>query len=262
MHSQTILDFLGTSSCRADIGNDTASFVLNRDLMVDTGWCSVENLRTAGIDPVEVPYLLLTHWHHDHYLSLPSLLFYHLCIKGDLGHLTILGPAEDSNRVVSLAMDFLQVARFYPNATPPKVITLDAGQTFETEKFLLQTTASLHAVQGLCSKFIDKHNGVVVGFTGDTAYQPTLGDFFHNCDILLHESSLGPVTANPSENERYLHSGALDAARVAQEAGVPHLVLLHGTTTQRPACLQAARTVFSGMVSWPDRGGSYLISKT
>jgi ribonuclease BN (tRNA processing enzyme) len=100
MPSQTILDFLGTSSCRTDIGNDTASFVLNRELMVDTGWCSVENLRTAGIDPVEVPYLLLTHWHHDHYLSLPSILFYHLCIIGDLSHLTILGPAEDSNRVL------------------------------------------------------------------------------------------------------------------------------------------------------------------
>lgn len=258
---QTILDFLGTSSCRTDVGNDTASFVLNRTLMVDTGWCSVQNLRTAGIEPTEIPYLLLTHWHHDHYLSLPSMLFYHLCLKGSLDHLTILGPAEDAMRVVSLALDFLQVARFYPEAGPPKVIPLTAGQTFETEAFSLATIAALHAVQALCYVYTDKESHVKVGFTGDTAYQPSLGPFFRGCDILLHESSLGPVAADPAANARYLHSGALDAARVASEANVPHLVLLHGTTEKRQACIQAARTIFRGKVTWPDRGDSYLILK-
>lgn len=259
---QTMLDFLGTSSCRTDIGNDTASFVLNRTLMVDTGWCSVQNLRTAGIEPTEIPYLLLTHWHHDHYLSLPSLLFYHLCMKGCLNHLTILGPEEDAGRVVSLALDFLQVSRFYPNAGAPKVIPLVDGQNFETEAFSLATTAALHAVQALCYVYTDKASHVKIGFTGDTAYQPSLGPFFQGCDILLHESSLGPVAADLATNARYLHSGALDAARVAKEAKVPHLVLLHGTTEKRQACIHAAQTIYDGKVTWPERGDSYLIMKS
>jgi ribonuclease Z len=260
--SQTVLDFLGTSSCRTDIGNDTASFVLNGTLMVDTGWCCVQNLRTAGMEPTDIPYLLLTHWHHDHYLSLPSLLFYHLCLKGSLDHLTILGPAEDAARVVSLALDFLQTNRFYPAARPPVIVPLEPGQAFETDAFSLATTAALHAVQALCTVYTDKESQVKVGFTGDTAYQPGLGPFFRGCDILLHESSLGPVAADPAANARYLHSGALDAAKVAKEAGVPHLVLLHGSTQTREACIRAARTVFEGKVTWPERGERYLIAKS
>ena len=258
---QTVLDFLGTSSCRADIGNDTASFTLNKTLMVDTGWCSVQNLRGAGMEPADIPYLLLTHWHHDHYLSLPSFLFYHLCAKGSLEHLTILGPAEDAKRVVSLALDFLQVARFYPDAQLPAVIPLEPGQAFETDAFSLTTTAARHAVQALCCVYTDKESQIKVGFTGDTAYQPSLGPFFRGCDILLHESSLGPIAADPATNARYLHSGALDAAKVAKEANVAHLVLLHGTTKTRSACIQAAQTVFSGKVTWPERGDSYLLIK-
>lgn len=261
MKQQTLLDFLGTSSCRADLGNDTASFVIGRSLMVDTGWCSVENLRSAGMDPVDMPYLLFTHLHHDHYLSLPSLLFYHLCLRGDLSHLTILGPQADVERVVRLAADFLQVERFYPAAGMPRVVPLTPGQTFEGSGFRLETMASLHPVQGLCCRYADLASGVTVGFSGDTAYQAALGPFFAGCDILLHECSLGPAAADPEKNLRYLHSGSLDAARVAKEADVPHLVLLHGTTTQRMECIRAARTVFAGQVTWPDRGCSYVLMK-
>lgn len=261
MTSLTTIDFLGTSSCRTDIGNDTASFVLNRTVMVDTGWCCVENLRTAGIEPTEVPYLVLTHWHHDHYLSLPSLFFYHLCMKGDLSHLTVIGPEEDTRNVVDLALNFLQLDRFYPNASPPKMICLKAYEAFETSDFSLETTPSLHAVQGLCYKFTDKNSKVVVGFSGDTAYQESLGKFFVNCDVLLHECSLGPVAADPIANKRYLHSGAIDAANVAKEANVPHLVLLHGTTTKKSECIRVAKEVFPNQVTWPERGATYCIAK-
>ena len=262
MKKQTLLEFLGTSSCRPDMGNDTASFVIDRRLMVDTGWCSVENLRSAGMDPVEISCLAFTHLHHDHYLSLPSLFFYHLCIKGDLSHLTIVGPCDDVTRVVELAVDFLQMKRFYPEASLPRVVPLSPGEAFEAPDFRLETTASLHPVQGLCGKYIDKQNGVVIGFSGDTAYKPSLGAFFAGCDVLLHECSLGPVAADSDKNARYLHSGALDAARVAGEAGVGQLVLLHGTTTLRSECIRAAQTIFSGQITWPDRGCSYTFIKT
>lgn len=257
----TSIDFLGTSSCRTDIGNDTASFVLNRSVMVDTGWSCVENLRKAGIDPTEVPYLVITHWHHDHYLSLPSLFFYHLCLKGGLGHLTIIGPDEDSKLVVDLALNFLQLSRFYPDASLPKIVCLKAGDTFQTKEFSLETISSLHAVQGLCYKFNDKKNDIAVGFSGDTAYNENLGKFYTNCDILLHECSLGPVTADRTLNKKYLHSDAIDAAQVAREANVPHLVLLHGTTAKKAECIQAARTVFDNQVTWPERGATYYLSK-
>lgn len=258
MCKETQIYFSGTSSCRSDLRNDTASFVLDRQVMVDTGWSCVENLRNAGMDPATIPYLIVTHWHQDHYVSLPSLLFWHLCIYGTMEHLTIIALEEDTDFILERAMEFLQVKRFYPDARAPHLQKVRPGDRFESDTFSLATTASLHAVNGLCWRYVNKQTGVQIGFTGDTAYQSSLGEFFRGCDALLHECSLGDKTISPEQNARYLHSSAQDAGRVAKEAQVGQLILLHGSTATREECILAAKAVYDGFVTWPERGNTYF----
>jgi ribonuclease BN (tRNA processing enzyme) len=80
----TRVTFLGATSAVPDAGCDTASFVINDRILVDTGWSVVGNLRNLGIDPNQIDTLIFTHMHHDHYLSLPSLLFYRRMRKHSL----------------------------------------------------------------------------------------------------------------------------------------------------------------------------------
>ena len=252
--------FLGTSACVPDAGDDTACFLLDGKILVDTGWQSPAALHNAGIDPASIPYLVITHWHHDHCLSLPQILFSHLCAYGSMHRLTLIAPQNEAADMLRRAMEYLQTARFYPSSRPPRLAALSPGESFIEEGFALHTVASLHAMPGLCWRYAPQ-GGPHIGFTGDTAYQPELAAFYAQVDVLIHECSLGPVRADPIENARYLHSGAIDAGRVAREAGAKRLVLVHGSTVQRDACIAAASKVYSGPVLWPRPGEIIKISK-
>lgn len=256
---ETEVLFLGTSSCTPDIGNDTASFLINNKYLFDTGWSVVSNLRLNGIDPINVNHLFFTHMHHDHYLSLPSMIFYYLCKSKPLDELKIIGPKMDVERVVKLAYSFLQVDKFYTNVGYPTIIPLNPGEGYRDGEIEITTCSSLHPVQGLCYKFVDHRTSKKIGITGDTAYYPPVVEHVKNSNLLIHEASLGPIAADPDINKKYLHSGAEDAGRVAAEADVDRLFLVHGTITKSKESVTAASKFFGKEILWPETGINYSI---
>jgi len=255
------ITFLGTSTALPDAGSDTASYVIGDRVLVDTGWFAIDNLRRANIDPLSIDLLLFTHFHHDHYLSLPSVLFYRLMKRRALDELTIAGPAEDIERVVALALDFLQVDRFFPNAGKPTLMPLRPGDAFEAHGLRIRTHGTVHPVAGVSYRFEEPETGAALVLTGDTAFHPPLADFAKGCHMLVHEASLGPGEADPATNWA-LHSGALDAAKIAKEAGAERLILLHGPLGQAEACVEAATATFGPNVTWPKDGETVTLSLT
>jgi len=252
--SHTEVTFLGTDAVVPECGADTASFVINRRYMVDTGWYGALKMRCYGIDPMLLEILFLTHCHHDHYLGLPHLLFYLAMRAGerpDRAPLKIVGPAGEIERVVQLSQAFLQMERFGPVRYEPELIPLTPGQTVEDPDFSLAACSSVHPVPGLCYRFTDRQTGKVVAFTGDTAYDAGIVEHMRGASLLIHEASFGASPA-PASNP-YMHSGAPDAARVAREAGVGQLALVHCPRQKQAAALQAARTLFPNSI-WPADG--------
>ena len=90
MEDNTFVTVLGSSGCKYDYGNDTASFLINNKVIVDTGWNLVENILDLGLNPADFKIVLFTHFHHDHYLALPQFLFYHLNCGKSLNELTLI----------------------------------------------------------------------------------------------------------------------------------------------------------------------------
>jgi ribonuclease Z len=258
MNDRTKITFLGTSTAVPDVGSDTASFLINDRYLVDTGWSVVSNLRNLGIDPTRIEYLFFTHMHHDHYLSLPSFLFYFLMKRKDLKDLKIIGPADDVRSVVDLAMAFLQKDRFYSEKELPTIIPLVPGDFYEDHNFRIDTCETVHPVQGLCYRFTDKVTGNFFSFTGDTAFHPPIIDHVKGSQILIHEASWGPVAADPETNIS-LHSGAIDAAMIAEEADVEKLLLIHGHLSQAEECVLAASKIFKKTVEWPKDGQTIIL---
>ena len=256
MTPTTTVTFLGTEAVVPSGGGDTASFVLNGTYLVDTGWYAAIKMKVYGLNPLDLEYVFLTHCHHDHYIGLPHLLFtYAMCAgaerPGRTVPLKIVGPAADVERVVERAQAFLQTDRFPPARYDPQVIPLQAGESLDDPLFHLATCSSLHPVPGLCYRFTDRQTGIVVAFTGDTAYDPGVVRHVRGADLLIHEASYGASPA-PAANAS-LHSGAPDAARVAQEAGVKRLALVHCPRASQPDALEAARSVFANTF-WPADG--------
>lgn len=254
-NARTKITILGTSGAHPEAGNDTAGFIINDRYLVDTGFFAISNLQKWDIDPKQIDTIIFTHFHHDHYMALPSLLYW---LMDRLDLLKIVGPAEQLSHIVQLSCDFLQKDRYFSTAGSPQLFPLYAGESYECESFRLDTCSSLHPVPGLCYRYTDKPSEQVFSFTGDTAYHPPIIEHVRGSKLLIHEASLGPAAANPDDND-YLHSGALDAARVAAQAGVERLLMMHGPRDRERASEEAARTVFSGKAEWPRPGRTYYL---
>ena len=241
------LTFLGTASVTPEAGHDTASFLINRNILVDTGWNAATRMLSYGFSPLDLEYLVLTHCHHDHYLGLPHLLFYRRMRQRDresLPPLNVIGPSEDVQRIVDLSRDLLQVDRFPDVDHVPTVHRLSPGESFECPSFRLTTCDTLHAVQGLCYRYEDRSDGVSFGFTGDTAYHPPIAEFLKHCPLIVHEAAHG---ARQIENAGETgHSSALDAARIALAAKAERLALMHLIENDVTEAVSVARAVFPG----------------
>jgi len=252
MSDKTFITVLGSSGCKYDYGNDTASFLINNKVIVDTGWNLVENLLDLGLNPLDFQTVLFTHFHHDHYLALPQFLFYYLNCGKSLSELTLIGP-DDLHKVVCLAIDFLQVSRFYENVGMPECIEIKSGEniTINDVHLFIEALKSLHPVDGRYYRVTDNITGAKIGFAGDTAYNPDEDIFFKGCDLLIHECSLG---GKHTGDNSYLHSDGETAAKVAVEAGVKKLALVHYPERIRTECLNYAANIFKGEVLTPVKG--------
>jgi ribonuclease Z len=256
---KTTVTFLGTDSVVPGPGQDTATLVINGRYQVDTGWYSTIKMRSYGIDPLDLDYLFMTHFHHDHYISMPQLLFYNAMRHyKETGYkpLHIAGPREDLERVVELSRQFLQAEKFPEAACPVVLHPLSPGDELEDENFHASIGQSIHPVPALCYKFTDKKTGATICFTGDTAYSPAIVEHAKGVDLLITEASHGANAADP--NNAYGHQGAPDAARMASEAGARRLALMHCNVDKRPGAVAAGQAIFPNTF-WPGDGETIVV---
>jgi ribonuclease BN (tRNA processing enzyme) len=241
---RTTVRFIGVTSCLPEPGGETACVLLNDDVLVDAGWCAALHMRQFGCDPHALRYVFITHCHHDHYMGLVPLLFLRAMrgAEGAARPLTIVGPRTEIRRVMDDAGRYLQVDRYEDVSPPVEVVGLRPAQDYESGDFRVRTMQVVHPTPALCYRFESKSSGASIVITGDTAPYAPLSRFAAGADVLIHEASLGPRQGDPLQ--QWGHSGAPDAARIAREAGVGRLYLVHCSAEARPAALDAARAVF------------------
>jgi len=235
--------FLGVSSCTPEKGANTASFVVDRRIVIDTGWYLTDRLLAAGIDPLTIEAVVFTHCHHDHIIGLPQIIFYYGISwdKRPERPLHIYGPAGEIGRVVEDAQRYLQFDRYKELNFDIDVHELRGGARLEISGLRVTTCSARHSVPGLCYRF-ESSAGAAVVFAGDTAWNPDLIDLARGAGLLVHEASHGAKSVR--DDERWGHSGAPDAAEVAKQAGVARLALVHCDERTRESALAAAQAIF------------------
>jgi len=257
LENSMTIDFLGSSACSFDPGDDTVHYLINDTILVDTGWFVASHLRKRGVRASSLRGILFTHLHHDHYLGLPGLLF---SIYSEAAHssASIYGPQDDTREVVERTERLLQKERFFVESLTPTVVELPERGEFLIDGMRVQYMPALHPVDAR-SYLFTAPDGKRIGITGDTAYNEAGAEFFADCDLLVHEASYGPRSTTNTDNKA-LHSGALDAARVAEEARAKQLILVHGKAADRAESIEAARTIYKGAISWPEPGQRTTLS--
>jgi ribonuclease Z len=243
---KTTLRFVGAGECIPAPGGETACLLLNGTVLVDSGWSAALQLRRLGCDPMALTHVFVTHCHHDHYMGLASLVYYRaMAARGGPGPepLVIAGPHIDIQTVVERVLGYLQTDRWPEVASPHEVVRLKPGEEFSTDRLRVRTTQVVHPVLTMAYRFDDNLSGASLVVSGDTAPYEPLARFAEGADLLVHEASMGPGSADPLGP--WGHAGARDAAEIARAAQVARLYLVHYDAARRQETLESAREVFA-----------------
>ena len=250
---------LGSADWHQTAHNDHSCYTVSDRILIDACPSVVTQLQEAGVDPLDVHLVLVTHMHCDHYMGLAPLMHYwRVCRQTDLSGLTIAGPRETVQDYVDFTLRFVFRDELDACVTRmPRILPLGEGDTLHHAGYAVHVHEADHAVPARSYRLVHEESGRSVGFTGDTRYQQSLPGFFRDVDLLLHEVSLGAGPVDPVHNAGCRHSSAQEAVRVCRESGARRLLLTHCYEGKRQTALDEARRLLDRSGDWAMPGSVF-----
>jgi ribonuclease Z len=280
-------------------------------LLFDCAEGTQRQLLRSDVGLAELREVFLTHLHADHYLGLPGMMKT-FALRGRELPLTVFGPAGLRELFGSLRRVFgkLTYPLDLVELRPGEQLGRDgyAIETFEVKhgvtavgyalreegrpgRFDVETADRLGVPDGpargalqrgepvtlpdgstVTSELVlgEARRGRTIVLTGDTAPAASVVDAARCADVLVHDATF--CADERLRAEETMHSTAADAARVAAEAGVELLALVHLSSRYGArASLEEASAVFANTVvprdfdvvaiPFPERGRPELIPR-
>lgn len=226
-------------------------------VMVDVGPGVVKNMNLSGLPAGKISALFLTHYHSDHISDLGELDFM-TWAQGRDRKLDVYGPEGVKQVVTGYNMAYrLDASYRTAHHTEKWMPSENSGMVPHTLHIPYPEEAVLFFDQNGLKAWVFKvdhspvepavgyrfeYRGNVVVISGDTVKTPTLPKFARNADLFLCEamhkemmmiiSKVAKEINNPRLSQQMrdvtdYHMSPVDAAEIAQEAGVKKLVLVH-----------------------------------
>ncbi len=218
------LAFLGTGSAFS-LERYNGAVVVEGRFLLDAGAPVLPHMHRLGLDPGRIEAVLLTHFHGDHLLGLPSFLLYR-AFHPTGGQLPVLGPPGVRERIEQLCR--LAWSDDWPDARDRAGVTYqEAEAEGEVAENRYQTVKLEHG-QMDCRGYRLHLEGRVLAYAGDTTASPPLERLVEGADIAITEATApaeSSVHTSWSEAEalaarhpstrfifNHVHSGQLDRA--------------------------------------------------
>jgi ribonuclease Z len=249
--------FLGTSAAVPSVARDTTSLVFVGDsgaILVDCGGSPVQKLLRAGVDPLSIRHVVVTHLHADHAYGLPALI-QNLSQLGRVAPLGILCRAEhvDALRTLLGVFGLLKRSDTFPLEFTAAGST-NGGPALVSGSLALATGANNHGRMPNMALRVDVvGNGTpsavprALVYSSDTAPCESVVELAKGADTLIHEA-----TFPERDRGRFgVHSTPAEAGEVAHAAGVRRLILAHMDADyhgELEAMAHEARGRFGGIV--------------
>lgn len=203
--------------------------VAGRLILLDCGTNAFARLVEAGLSPQDLDDVVLTHRHIDHIGSLPVLLD-QLRLAGRTKPVRMHGVALTLQTVRYLldvfAFEGIEVTLPLQLVEVPATNghTVLEGPGFRLRSFLAQHNEPTISLR------MELAGGDVVTYSADTGPHPGMMAAYHDCTTLVHECT--GTAADPPDAD---HCRTVDVGRIAQDAGVARLIVLHlGSTAVVP----------------------------
>ena len=234
--------FLGTSAAVPSVTRDNTSLVFVGDggtILVDCGGSPVQKLRRAGVDPLSLTHVVVTHLHPDHAYGLPALI-HNLRQLGRLASLGILCRPEHVDALKTLLDVFglMKPSGMFPLEFAAAGCAIGAPGLVSGSLALTTAYNDHGRMPNLAVRIDVAGNGAgaraprAVVYSSDTAPCAAVAELAHGADTLIHDATF-PERARGSSGGHSTYIGfdsvstAAEAGGVAHEAGVRRLILTH-----------------------------------
>jgi len=206
-------------------------------LLIDPGYATLPRLlESAGAELIDA--VLISHGHADHCADLHPLLRARALRDDPSPPLPVFTLPKAVDRVLALDRPGMLEDSY-------KLHEFAGGDKFEIGPFRVDTWALPHSLPNAGIRLSTAEQ--TLAYTGDTGPSPDLESLARGADLYIAEATFPEHV--PVDSAQYL-SSAIQAAQVATEASVKHLVLTHlwpGTDPQ--AARQAATRAYDGTLT-------------
>jgi len=262
------ITFLGTGSMVPTKERNHIAVLVsykNENILVDCGEGTQRQLKLADISSTKVTKILISHWHGDHVLGIPGLM-YSLSANEYNKTLDIYGPKGTKEFMAHLLKGFA-----YKGQIDFRIHEIDEGVFFENNDFKLEAKRLDHTAPCLGYSFVekDKRNidvkylkknygftkhpilrdlqkgkditwkgkkikadkatkltkGKKISFISDTAYSKAAIDLAKDADLAICEATY--LSDLEEKAKDYKHLTARQAGEIAKKAKVKKLVITH-----------------------------------
>jgi ribonuclease Z len=282
-HENLKLILLGTGTPRSFYGRAKSAAVVlagSKTFLVDCGGGVVDQLIKAGVVPQRISDVLFTHHHSDHnsgffdvFISswrthvIPERVF-----EGRKGPMNVYGPATTKEIIGKMrdSFDFDVNLRVNYNKSAAEGANIhyhesNEGVVYDSEGIKITAFEVDHrpVYPAIAYKF--EYNGKALVISGDTLPVDNMIAYSKGIDLLVHEAynkewldaliAKYPEQATGLNNPAKYHTTTLQAAEIAKQAGVKHLVFTHHIPAPQEiaeaeeAYIKGARDIFTGKIT-------------
>ncbi len=214
----TKITFLGTANAIPNKQQQNSHLVIEtnaRYILIDCVGTPVVRLQEAGVDPLKITDLILTHFHPDHVSGVPLFLM-DQWLMGRKEPLAIFGLEDVLMRVDQLMNLFRWEtwSGFYPVEFHP-LPEIEQFQMINEGQIRVWSSPVHHMIPGIGLRMAFPDG--IMAYSSDTAPCEAVIRLASGADVLIHEAT----------GEELGHTSPEQAGQIAQQAGVKRLYLTH-----------------------------------
>lgn len=256
--------FFGTSGAIPSPARDNTALAFysgEEAVLVDCSGSPYQKILKAGLDPMKVSCLIVTHRHVDHVYGIPSLA-HNMGLAGRNAtlHIHALGETMPSLRgfMQLFPLEEKMPYRIELHEIPAK----EGHEVLRAKGLRIRSTPVKHGAPniGLRVEFDTGSERGAVVYSSDTSPCPSLLALARGADILIHEATFLHSDAQRAAEDG--HTTGYQAGEVARQAGVKRLILCHFSADLQDRLeelRQEALRAYAGPVELPEEFREYRI---